>query len=593
MNTVLRGLLVLLGSAFSYTAIAQIDLSVIAITQPVSGCALTASENVTIRLFNFGNTLPAGTSFNVAYSINGGPAVTELVVLGSNLLSNSTRNYSFTTQANLSVPGTYTFDATVNLAGDFNPTNNSFTGYAVTNTAPSVGGTISGPASVCSSTNSGVLTLSGQTGNVVRWEFSTDGGGSWVTLSNTTTTNSFTNVTVPTLYRAVVQNGSCSPAQSAVHSIAIDPASVGGTVNPAATAVCTGSNSGTLTLSGRTGNVVRWERSTDGGVTWNNIANTTTSQSFLNLTINTLYRALVQSGGCATAYSSIGTVNVNSPSGGGVISGPTQACFGGPDLTLTLSGYTGSITRWEYSDDGGGTWLNLVNTTATLVTAPSAGPRLYRARVQNSPCAATFSAIHTVSPGGTPVGGTVTGGTTVCPGANSGTLTLTSAQGTVQKWQSSTDGGLNWTDIPNTAFTQPYTNLTASTLFRAQVACGTSTFSGAALVRIDSRDGDGDGLTDTCDPDIDGDGVANNADNCPTRANANQLDYDLDGIGDICETGLGINTATPATPLHVRGGDAYLDQAGGSVIMKSPNGNCWKLTVANDGTLSVVAAPCP
>ncbi|NOY62403.1 MAG: hypothetical protein GXP10_04480 [Gammaproteobacteria bacterium] len=37
-------------------------------------------------------------------------------------------------------------------------------------------------------------------------------------------------------------------------------------------------------------------------------------------------------------------------------------------------------------------------------------------------------------------------------------------------------------------------------------------------------------------PDIDDDGVADHIDNCPSVANADQLDVDSDGIGDLCET---------------------------------------------------------
>jgi hypothetical protein len=46
------------------------------------------------------------------------------------------------------------------------------------------------------------------------------------------------------------------------------------------------------------------------------------------------------------------------------------------------------------------------------------------------------------------------------------------------------------------------------------------------------------GLDGTCKPaeDIDGDGVADATDNCPTVPNANQADADHDGIGDACDS---------------------------------------------------------
>lgn len=445
------------------------DLSVISITAPVSGCAKTAAENVTIRIFNYGPTLPAGTTFNVSYTINAGGPVTELVTLGSTFLTNSTLTYTFTTQANLAVPGTYTFDATVTIAGDINPTNNAFTGYQVVNTAASVGGTISGGGNVCISGNSGNLTLTGHTGSVVEWQRSTDGGVTWISISNTTTTQSYLNLTVPTQFRVLVQNGSCATAISSIASMTIDPATAGGSVAGSANR-CSGSNSGTLTLSGQTGAVQRWESSIDGGVTWTNIANTTTALSYLNLTQTTIYRARVQSGACTALYSTVGTITISPPTvGGSVAPASTSVCSGANSGTLTLSGHTGSILRWEYSTDGGVTWINITNTTTTQTYTNLTQSRLYRARVQSGACTALVSSVAAVNVGVASVGGTVSSSATVCSGTNSGTLTLSGQTGAVQHWESSIDGGVTWTVIANTTTSQTYTNLTVTTMYRALV----------------------------------------------------------------------------------------------------------------------------
>ncbi|OZC36682.1 hypothetical protein B9Q17_16845 [Marinobacter vinifirmus] len=49
---------------------------------------------------------------------------------------------------------------------------------------------------------------------------------------------------------------------------------------------------------------------------------------------------------------------------------------------------------------------------------------------------------------------------------------------------------------------------------------------------------DGNGVGDTCDKDIDGDGVLNDADNCPVVANPGQNDENGNGIGDACDPGI-------------------------------------------------------
>src|SRR5262245_58927254 len=48
----------------------------------------------------------------------------------------------------------------------------------------------------------------------------------------------------------------------------------------------------------------------------------------------------------------------------------------------------------------------------------------------------------------------------------------------------------------------------------------------------------------------------------------------------------------PRSRLHVRDGDIYIDQIGSGVIMKSPDGNCWRMTVSNAGTPVFTSIPC-
>lgn len=88
-------------------------------------------------------------------------------------------------------------------------------------TPVSVGGTLSGGVSVCTGLNNGILTLSGYTGNVVRWESSVSPFAVWAPIENTTAIQNWEAISQTTKYRAVVQSGRCSEVNSGEAAITI------------------------------------------------------------------------------------------------------------------------------------------------------------------------------------------------------------------------------------------------------------------------------------------------------------------------------------------------------------------------------------
>ena len=56
------------------------------------------------------------------------------------------------------------------------------------------------------------------------------------------------------------------------------------------------------------------------------------------------------------------------------------------------------------------------------------------------------------------------------------------------------------------------------------------------IPNADQVDTDSDGRGDVCDDDDDNDGIPDVRDNCPLRPNPDQADQDRDGRGDVCDS---------------------------------------------------------
>lgn len=209
---------------------------------------LTTTTQIRARVQN--GVCPAATSNTLtiipANNSNGGAiSGTQSVCAGSNSVSLSLSNYNGSIiqwESSSSSGGPYSSIASSGNANTVNFTNlnqniwyraivkngtcpeASSPVFSINVDAASVGGSIVGTQTVCTSVNSGALQLLGHTGQINQWEFSSNSGGSWVSIANTNNILTFSNIPSTYLYRALVQNGLCPTALSTQHTVNVSPA---------------------------------------------------------------------------------------------------------------------------------------------------------------------------------------------------------------------------------------------------------------------------------------------------------------------------------------------------------------------------------
>ena len=218
---------------------------------------------------------------------------------------------------------------------------------------------------VCSGTGT-TVGLSGQIGAIVNWQASTDGGSSWSDIVSTNNPLSTGGLTQTTAFRAVVKSGACGPATSSVATVIVDPAAVGGTASPGASHVCSWRRSRPLALSGHVGTIVKWQASSDGGNSWSDIASTANPLYGGELTVSTLFRAVVTNGFCGDVSTAAAVAVDAVPVGGTAVALAPVVCSNSGTL-ITLTNLSGGIHQWQFSTD------NWATTNAVASTDNPAG----------------------------------------------------------------------------------------------------------------------------------------------------------------------------------------------------------------------------
>jgi hypothetical protein len=343
------------------------------------------------------------------------------------------------------VPGNHGYRAMVQLQTCLPVYSNEIT----VNVSPAtVSGSLSGGVSpVCFGNGIGPINLSGNTGSVLYWEKRVN-GGFWTQIN---ITNSYYSE-VPTApgaweYRAIVKSGECEQLNTNAVLFNVQEQVVMGTLTGSGS-VCQGLSTPNLVISGQQGTITKWQKRFNGG-SWTDISNTNAFYAEIPASAgNWDYRVVMQNSACTEQYSNVVTVTVLPASNGGTLNGSANICFGGSTGALVLTGYSGLIIKWQKKFENG-SWTDFYNFSAAYQEVPtSPGTWYYRVLVQSGSCGSSYSVAATVYVYNQSVGGTVTGGSEICTGSATGTLTLTGYSGTIMKWQKRYNGA-NWSDIPN------------------------------------------------------------------------------------------------------------------------------------------------
>lgn len=206
-----------------------------------TGVCTSAGSSSLIVLTGTASSLPLG-DYKVTYN-RSNPASSDIIVNASVGVAGT---LSFTA-IGLTSAGTSTITVTNLSSESCSTTISTSNSVAVTVSPPSAGGAIAAVGPVCAGSTSGVLALSGHTGNVVGWESSVSPFVSWNPIVNTSTIYTSGALSETTSFRAVVKSGICEAIVSTPTTVVVNPAPGIVTVG-VLNSICYNTNAQTTTL---------------------------------------------------------------------------------------------------------------------------------------------------------------------------------------------------------------------------------------------------------------------------------------------------------------------------------------------------------
>ena len=324
------------------------------------------------------------------------------------------------TASGLTTAGSSTITITALTSGSCVSTITLNNTAVVTVSPASVGGTVTGGTTICSGFPSAVLTLAGNIGTVVKWQFSVSPFSAWTDIANTATTYTSGALTQTTQFRAVVQSGTCATADSNFTTVTVNPLPT--ITLGSVAAVCTSANAQTTTLA----YTATANSPTTYSISWN-ASPTNTFATVTNATLNASPISIAVPAGTAPGTYT-GTLTVRNANTCTSSPGVNFNLVVNPLPTITLGTAAAVCTN-----------TGAQNTTLAY-TATTNSPITYSISWNASP-SNSFAAVNNATLNASPISIAVPAGT--APGTYIGTMTVANSNGCVSS------AGVNFNVVVN------------------------------------------------------------------------------------------------------------------------------------------------
>lgn len=432
-----------------------------AVTIPNGGESWQGGSSQTITWNVVGTDAAPINTANVKISLSTDGGLTYPTVIVA-----STPNDGSETVTIPAVPATTTARVKIEAVGNifFDISNGNFSitippsGFTFNTPTPA---TASCPAPASMATNVSVSFNGGFT-NTVSLSASGNPGGTTVAFGSSTLTPgapstsitlSGTNTLAAGTYNVTVTGTATgAPLQTVVVPFIINPGS-GPTITgqPVSIAVCQGSPGAFAVIASGSGLSYQWQKSTDGGATWNNIGGATSSTysiASVQPTDAGQYRCVVSTL-CGSTNSNAATLTVNTPPA--ITTQPTDVTLcAGANNTFTVAATGAGLTyQWQSAATCAGPWSNVAGATNTSLTVTASSTSSYRCIVTGTCTPAATSGCATLTVVTAVAVTTQPTNQTVCEGGNASFTAAGSGTGVIFQWQISTDGGTTWNNVTN------------------------------------------------------------------------------------------------------------------------------------------------